>query len=43
MLDHEWALAFARDWIASWNAHDMQRILSHYMDDFVWSDLHAAP
>jgi SnoaL-like protein len=37
MLDHEWALAFARDWIASWNAHDLPRILSHYTDDFVMS------
>ena|SRR5882672_10492916 len=37
MLNHEWALAFARDWIASWNAHDLPRILSHYTDDFVMS------
>jgi hypothetical protein len=37
MLDHQWALAFARDWIAAWNAHDLQRILSHYTDDFEMS------
>jgi hypothetical protein len=32
MLHHEWALTFARDWIASSKAHDMRRILSHYTD-----------
>jgi len=25
--------AFAEDWIASWNAHDLDRILSHYSSD----------
>ena len=25
--------AFAKDWIDSWNAHDLERILSHYTDD----------
>lgn len=24
---------FAIDWIESWNAHDLDRILSHYSDD----------
>ncbi len=24
---------FAAEWIASWNAHDLERILSHYADD----------
>lgn len=28
------ALHFARDWIAAWNAHDLDRILSHYDDAF---------
>ena len=28
---------FATDWIASWNAHDIERILSHYADDFEMS------
>jgi len=37
MIDQQWAQAFARDWIASWNAHDMDRILSHYTDDFEMS------
>ena len=25
---------FANEWIAAWNAHDLDRILSHYTDDF---------
>lgn len=24
---------FAKDWIASWNSHNMEDILSHYADD----------
>jgi ketosteroid isomerase-like protein len=27
------ARAFAEDWIAAWNAHDLDRILSHYASD----------
>lgn len=34
MLEPAWALEFAREWIAAWNAHDMERILAHYTDDF---------
>ncbi len=25
---------FAQEWIASWNSHDLPRILSHYADTF---------
>jgi ketosteroid isomerase-like protein len=25
---------FAHEWIESWNSHDLDRILSHYSDDF---------
>jgi len=25
--------AFAEEWIAAWNAHDLPRILSHYSED----------
>ena len=28
------AMRFAEEWIAAWNAHDLERILSHYDDDF---------
>ena len=34
MLNAEWARKFAAEWIAAWNAHDLERILSHYTDDF---------
>ncbi|MEZ5856835.1 MAG: nuclear transport factor 2 family protein [Hyphomicrobiaceae bacterium] len=30
------ARAFAADWIAAWNAHDLDRILSHYAEDIVF-------
>jgi hypothetical protein len=26
---------FAAEWIAAWNSHDLERILSHYADDVV--------
>ncbi len=25
---------FAKEWIDAWNSHDLDRILSHYSDDF---------
>ena len=28
--------AFAADWAAGWNSHDLDRILSHYTDDIVF-------
>jgi len=28
------AKAFATQWIESWNSHDLDRILSHYSDNF---------
>lgn len=33
-MDPKFAEHFATDWIDSWNAHDLDRILSHYADDF---------
>ena len=27
------ATRFAREWVAAWNSHDLERILSHYADD----------
>jgi ketosteroid isomerase-like protein len=29
------ARAFAAEWIAAWNSHDLDRILSHYAEDIV--------
>ena len=34
MIERAWAEAFGREWIADWNAHDLERILAHYADDF---------
>ena len=34
MLDRAFAEHFAADWVAAWNAHDLDRILAHYADDF---------
>ena len=32
----EFANHFAESWIAAWNAHDLDAILHHYSDDFVF-------
>ena len=37
MIDKAFAEHFAADWIESWNAHDLDRILAHYSDDFEMS------
>ena len=34
MLSITDARIFAGEWIESWNSHDLDRILSHYADDF---------
>ncbi len=36
-MNIEQAEDFADDWISAWNAHDLERILSHYEDDFEMS------
>ena len=30
----EQAQAFAAEWVAAWNAHDIDAVLTHYTDDF---------
>lgn len=37
MIDNSFAEHFAHDWIDSWNCHDLDRILSHYSDEFEMS------
>ena len=37
MIDKTFATHFVNDWIDSWNSHDLDRILSHYADDFEMS------
>lgn len=34
MITKEFAVNFAMEWVAAWNAHDLSQILSHYSDDF---------
>ena len=34
MITLEFAEHFAHEWIEAWNSHDLDRILSHYRDDF---------
>lgn len=29
--------AFAVEWVSAWNAHDLDRVLSHYTEDFTLS------
>ena len=33
LIEQSWANEFAREWIAAWNSHDLDRILAHYVDD----------
>lgn len=35
MITKETAAQFAREWEASWNSHDIDRIISHYAKDIV--------
>ena len=37
MMNSSEAAQFAREWIAAWNARDVERVLSHYTDDFEMS------
>ena len=33
-INKQFAIEIAKDWQESWNAHDLDRILSHYTEDF---------
>jgi ketosteroid isomerase-like protein len=35
MITKEFATAFARGWVEAWNAHGLEKILSHYSEDFI--------
>ena len=37
MVIRELAETFAGHWIEAWNSHDLEKILSHYTDDFEMS------
>ena len=36
-MESGYAEHFAKEWIAAWNSHDLDRILGHYEDDFEMS------
>jgi hypothetical protein len=36
-MDERFSKAFATEWVDAWNAHDVERVLSHYTDDFEMS------
>lgn len=36
-MDRARAEAFAAEWIAAWNSHDLDRILAHYADELEFS------
>jgi predicted ester cyclase len=37
MMEPGFAERFAKEWVAAWNAHDLDRVLSHYEDGFEMS------
>ena len=37
LIDESFAESFAAEWIRAWNAHDLDRVLSHYADDLEMS------
>jgi SnoaL-like domain len=48
MIDAAFAHRFAQAWVAAWNAHNLDEILSHYDEDFemyspVIAQLHLDP
>jgi ketosteroid isomerase-like protein len=34
LIDANFAQQFAHEWIEAWNAHDLDRVLAHYRNDF---------
>src|SRR5690348_13914860 len=41
-MDDSFARRFAAEWIAAWNAHDLDRVLAHYADDFAMTSPYIA-
>jgi hypothetical protein len=37
LINELWARGFSEEWIQAWNSHDLDRILSHYVEDFEMS------
>ena len=36
-MEHKRAQAFAQQWVADWNAHDIEALLAHFTDDVVFT------
>jgi len=43
MMNEVEAHSFAVEWIEAWNAHDLDRVLAHYADQFEMSSPFIAP
>ena len=41
-MDHSTAEKFAASWAEAWNAHDLERVLSHFAEDVVFASPVAA-
>jgi ketosteroid isomerase-like protein len=37
MMQKGFAERFAKEWVAAWNSHDLERVRGHYEDDFEMS------
>jgi ketosteroid isomerase-like protein len=42
MISREFGEKFAKEWIEAWNSHDLDRVLSHYSEDFTMSSPYIA-
>jgi ketosteroid isomerase-like protein len=36
-MEKGFAERFAKEWVAAWNSHDLDRVLAHYEEDFEMS------
>ncbi len=36
-VDYADAVAFADDWVTAWNSHDLEKVLSHFDDNVVFT------
>jgi ketosteroid isomerase-like protein len=41
-MTKDFAQRFAAEWIEAWNSHDLDKVLSHYADDFEMSSPYIA-
>lgn len=41
-MDHADAVAFADDWVKAWNTHDLEKVVSHFAENVVFTSPIAA-